>query len=317
MVNMNMVSKKTLLLTSCILSLFLIGSGIQASMAATPAPLPSYVSVGKVINGYKLEWYTNITANCSFDSVNVNVTCWTTIWVNNDTHKIIGASLVDKGGNILNKAIDLTKTDLKTQFARWVLNVTLGLSNATINGLKSVWDVMIALLTRWKGSAYNLSQPSIAKADHAALFTLNNRPYCKHVLFASKGSYMLLALDYDIANFTAVPDWSNSTLGNLIMAKFQLDVWYFWSLFGTILVWLGKAADWLASSSVPASSAPAASGKIATSAAATTTDLQGFAAGWANLFGGAIPGYEPSLIIAMTATAVVLIGLKVKKSRKA
>lgn len=312
-----MVSKKTLLLTSGILGILIMVAGIQASVAS-PASLPSYLSTGTTINGYKLVYYNNITVN-NFENTKVNVTCWTTIWFKNESNsaKIIGASLVNEGGNILNKAINLTKTDTKTLFARSLL-ASAGLTDAQMNSITNVWDLVIDLLLLKNGSSYVLTQPTISKADHAVLLNITGRPYFKHALFASKGAYMLLALDYAIENWTAVSDWTNSTLiKTVIEAKFQADIWLFWGLFGTILKFFGNAADWLASSSVTVSSTPAASSKIATSANTPTSDMVSFASGWAGLFeGSSIPGFEPSLVIAMTAAVVVIISFKVKKSRK-
>jgi len=314
MVNKNMVSKKTLLVTSGILGILLMVAGLQAC-AATPTSLPSYISPGTTINGYKLEWYDNITVN-DFENTNVNVTCWTTIWWNNVTSRIIAASLVDKGGNILNKAVDLTKTDSKTLIARGVLGLA-GLSNSTMNGIKTIWDVVIALLMLKNGTDYVLTQPDVPKADHAVLFTIMGHPYFKHALFVSKGADMLLALDYAIENWSSVTNWTDSALiSAAVKIKLQADVWFFWGIFGTFLNFLNKAADWLASSSVPATSAASASSKISLSTNTPTSDMTSFASGWAGLLGGSIPGFEPLIILAMTTTAVVLIGFKVKKSRK-
>jgi hypothetical protein len=316
MVNKNMVSKKTLLLTSGILGLFIMVAGIQG-IVASPASLPSYLSTGTTIKGYKLVYYNNITVN-NFENTKVNVTCWTTIWFKNESNsaRIIGASLVNEGGKILDKALNLTKTDTKTLAARTLL-AAAGLTSAQMDSITNVWDLVIDLLLLKNGSSYVLTQPTISKADHAVLLNITGHPYFKHALFASKGAYMLLALDYAVENWS-VADWTNSTLiKDALEAKFQIDVWFFWGLFGTILKFFSEAADWLSSSSVPASSTSAESNKIAASANTPSSDMESFAAGWADLFGGSsIPGFEPSLVIAMAATTVVIIGFKVKKSRK-
>nr|MDO8109246.1 hypothetical protein [Candidatus Sigynarchaeota archaeon] len=160
------------------------------------------------------------------------------------------------------------------------------------------------------------TQPAIASADHAALMNFTNRPYFKHALFVSKGAYMLVALDYDIGNWT-IADWYNSTaVEYAIMAHFQVDVWFFWAIFGTFLSLLGLVSDWLASSAALASSTPAASGKIATSESTPITDLKLFASGWAQMIPADIPGYEPAIMIVVTAISVGLIAFKVKKARR-
>lgn len=313
-----MISKK-ILASSGILTIFLLLSGIQGSFAAAAA-LPTYLRPNQTINGYNLVWWNNITVRV-YDNRILNVTCWTTIWfkpANQTNASIIAASLVNRGGNILNKPLDFTATDNKTVNATNALRALYPtMTNETINSITNVWDLVIAIIALQNNTlGYNITLPSIASVDHAALFNFTGRPYFRHALFASKSAFMLLALDYDIGNWT-IDDWTNSTaIEYAIMAHLQVDIWFFWKILGTALTWLGLVSDWLSSSVAVASSAPASSGKIASTVVAPLSDLEQFASGWAQLVTSGIPGYDPVVMIAIAAISVGLVAFKVKKARR-
>jgi len=313
-----MVSKKTLLATSGILAIFVLLCATQGAAAATN--LPSYINTKTTIHGYQLVYYNNITVT-DFDNIaGVNVTCWTTMWYRaaNSTvnSSIIGASLVNAGGNILNKAINLTGTSTKTALAVAILTAA-GLNSTTISGITNVWDLFVAILQQMsKNSSFTVTQLNLPKATHSLLISVN-RTYLKHILFATKGAYMLLAFDYDLNNWTV--DWTNSgnvtAMGSYIIARFQLDIWYLWREIGVMLKFLNAASSWLSGSGVPATATVSSS--ISPASNTAVGDLQAFANDWAGIAGSSIPGYEPALVfMAVAASGAMIIGFKVRKSKR-
>jgi len=243
-----MIAKK-LLIVSGFMAVLLLAASIQGASAATN--LPSYLTADQKIDNYSMVYNDTMTVyniDSSNPSTSTNVTCYTSVWyrAGNATvnASIIGASMVDQGGNILNKAIDLTKTDYKTLIVVAALEAA-GLNLTTIYSIKSVWDLMVALLQLFEVSGgYNVTDLNLANTDHALLIGITGIPILSSILFASKGDYMLLALDFDIAQWAV--DWavaSNVTdHGALIVANFQIAVWWFWAAFGVVLTALGELA---------------------------------------------------------------------------
>nr|MDO8110304.1 hypothetical protein [Candidatus Sigynarchaeota archaeon] len=153
-----MISKK-IVASSGILAMLLLLVGTQGISAAA-AGLPSYLRPNTTINGYQLVWYNNITVRVYENRV-LNVTCWTTIWfkpANITNASIIAASLVNRGGNILNKPLDFTQNDSKTLNATAALHALYpAMTNETINGITNVWDLMFAILALDNNTSYNLT----------------------------------------------------------------------------------------------------------------------------------------------------------------
>jgi len=208
-----MVSKKTLFATSGILAIFLVMCASQGAAAATG--LPTYLSTKATIHGYSLVYYDNITVD-NFENTAVNVTCWTTMWYRaaNATvnSSIIGASLVNAGGRILDKAINLTGTDTNTQIAKAFLTIA-GFNSTQIAGISTVWNVFFDMLqimaqNSTGNNTFTVQQLTLPRADHALILSTPDRPFLRHILFATKGTYMLLAFDYNLQNWTV--DWTNA-----------------------------------------------------------------------------------------------------------
>jgi hypothetical protein len=318
-----MLSKKTLFATGGILAIFLLMCASQGAMAATG--LPSYISSKTTIHGYSLVYYNETTVTNLDNIKDVNVTCWTTMWYRaantTVTSSIIGASLVNAGGRIFNKAINLTGTNASTLLVHKILN-NAGLSNATIAGISNVWDLFVAVLQEeTKNSSTNVTQITLAKADHALIIGVN-RTYLKHILFATKGPYMLMAFDYDLNQWAV--NWSdtaNVSRAMFITERFQADVWFLWHQIGALLKVFNAAANWLSGSGVPATSTASAATSSGISPASNTaiTDLQSFANDWAGIAGStsSIPGFEPAIVfMAVAASGAMIVTVKVRKSKR-
>jgi hypothetical protein len=315
-----MTSNKTLLTASGILTVFVLLVAAQGAAAATS--LPSYIHANTTIHGYKPVYYNSITV-ADFDNIKVNTTCWTTIWYRASNASvnasIIGASFVNAGGRILDKPLNLTGTNPKIAAARQVLT-NAGLNSSTINSITTVWDLFVAWLQKDStNSSFTITPLNLAKVDHALLIHVNQTDL-KHILFASKGPYMLLAFDYDINNWAV--SWGDSAnvtaKQSYIDTRIQADVWYFWGVIGTLLKFFNAAATWLSGSGVPATATASAmtSSNISLYSNTATSDLQAFAIGWAGLAGAGLPVWVPVVIIITVAVAVVVIVVGVVLTRK-
>jgi hypothetical protein len=318
-----MLSKKTLFATGGILAIFLVMCVSQG--AAATSVLPTYLSAKATIHGYSLVYNDSITVD-DFENTNVNVTCWTTMWYRptNATvnSSIIGASLVDAGGRVLDKAINISGSDTNSKIARAFLTIA-GFNSTQIAGISTVWDVFFGMLQVMSqnstgNNTFTVQSLTLAKADHALLISTPDRPLLSHILFATKGTYMLLAFDYNLQNWTV--DWTNAgnvtAMGAYIKARFQSDVWFLWRMIGSWLKFLNRAANLLSSSSVIA--AVPASSSIMPASNTPLTDLQAFANGWASLAGsGSIPGYDPAMVVmAVAASGAMIVAFKVRKSKR-
>jgi len=320
-----MLSKKTLFATGGILAIFMLLSASQGAMAATG--LPTYLSTKATIHGYSLVYYNNINVT-DFDNIkDANVTCWTTMWYRaaNSTvnSSIIGASLVNAGGRILSKPINVTGTDVDSVLVKDFM-LGAGLNSTTISGITNVWDLFVAMLQRLSLNStginnFTVQTLSLAKADYSLLITTPNRPYLQHILFAAKGPYMLLAFAYDLNNWTV--DWTNSgnvtAMGAYIIHRFQSDVWFFWRIIGQMLVFFNRVSNFLTGSAAPAAATSTAS-SISIQSNTAVSDMQAFANDWASITSSSsIPGFEPALVfVAVAASGAMIVAFKFRKSKR-
>ena len=314
--------KKKVAVSAIMAALFLV-CAIRGSAAALPSWMPSEDELA----GYTLVWDNTISVKW-FTGTNSsgNVTCSSQVWLKNGTSgltdaNVLGASMIDKGGNVLSKGVDLSKNDIGTIAARALLSGA-GLNQSQIDGIKDVWDICVEILRVNQGTTFILSEPSVPNVDHAVLLEFSAAGDYKYVLFCTRQDHCMV-----VYSFNASQDWINwlstTGTGNLILAKMQVIVWAFWLVLATYVGVIVGLADFLGVSDAPAvvagSAVPAAptSSAISTSGIHTAaftpiSDLTAFASAWGALF----PDFPWWIVIVVVVGAVVGIIVIVSVVRK-
>jgi len=314
-------SKKTIAVSAIIAALFLV-CAIRGSAAVVPSWLPS----GTQLGGYSLVWDDTISVSWYTDQdSNGNVTCYSQVWLKNGTSglvdaNVIGASMVDKGGNKLNSNIDLSKNTVGTNLAKALL-VDAGLSQSQIDGIKNIFDVIVEILRANQGTAYTLTEPAISNVDNAVMLHFNAAGDYQYVLFCTRQDHCLAVYSFNASQNWI--DWLNATgTGSLILARMQVITWGFWLVLGTVVNAIANIASWLGVSdaptvpAAPADTEPSVT-EIMTSAYTPTSDLNAFASSWGALFPNAVPGYEAWIVVAVAGASFGLLAVKARKQRNA
>ncbi len=320
-------TKKTIAVGAIIAALFLV-CAIRGASAAAPTWMPSNTQLA----GYTMVWDNTISVQWITDKdVNGNVTCSSQVWLKNGTSgmadaNVIGASMIDKGGDVLNKGIDLSKNDIGTIAARAILSGA-GLNQSQIDGIKNVWDICVEILRVHQGSTYNLTEPVVPNVDNAVMLEFAPSNNFTYVLFTTRQDHCMVVYSFDASQDWI--DWLNATgTGSLILARMQAITWAFWVILAayvTVIVGLANflgvsdAPAAVAESALPATPALSASSAvhvnaIGTSAFTQSTDLTAFAAAWGALFPN-FPWWIVIVVVVGAVFAIVLIAVLVRKRR--
>ncbi|MEX2682473.1 MAG: hypothetical protein Q6373_012800 [Candidatus Sigynarchaeota archaeon] len=314
-------TKKTIAVSAILAALFLV-CAIRGSAAA----LPSWMPAQDKLAGYTLVWDNTISVQWYTDTTNGNVTCSSQVWLKNGTAglvdaNVIGASMIDKGGNVLSKAVDLSKNDIGTIAARGLLT-SAGLNESQIDGIKDVWDIVVAVLRVHQGSTYVLSEPEVPNVDHAVMLEFSAAADYKYVLFCTRQDHCMVVYSFNVSQ-----DWINllnaTGTGNLILAKMQVIVWAFWLILATYVTVIVNLANFLGVSDAPtavvepaslaASGSPVSpSSSIHVTAFTPATELIAFASAWGALF----PNFPWLLVIVVAVGAVVGVVIIVSVVRR-
>lgn len=307
-------TRKTIAVSAIIAALFLV-SAIRGSAAA----LPSWMPAQDQLAGYKLVWDNTISVKWFVNqNVNGNVTCSSQVWLKNGTSglvdaNVIGASMIDKGGNVFAKPVDLSKNDLGTIAAKALLSGA-GLNESQIASIQTVWDIVVEILRIHQGTTYTLTEPAIPNVDHAVMLGFSAGTDFKYALFCTRQDHCMV-----VYSFNASQDWitwlNSMGTSSLILAKMQVITWAFWLILATYVTVIVQLANFLGVSDAPAtlgeSSSPAPSpamvvapsSAIQATAYTPTTDLMAFASAWGALF----PNFPWLLVISIVVGAVVVI----------
>jgi hypothetical protein len=317
-------TKKTIAVSAIIAALFLV-SGIRGCAAAVPSWLPSSTQLA----GYTMVWNNSISVQWITDKdSNGNVTCSSQVWLKNGTSgianaNVIGASMIDKGGDVLNKGVDLSKNDIGTIAAK-VLLTGAGLNQSQIEGIRNVWDIVVEILRVNQGTSYNLTEPVVPNVDNAVMLEFAPSNNFTYVLFCTRQDHCMVVYSFNASQDWI--DWLNATgTGGLILARMQVITWAFWIILATYVAVIVGLANFLgvsdapaavAESAVPASSASSAihASAIHTSAFTPTSDLTAFAAAWGALFPN-FPWWIVIVVVAGAVVAVVIIAVLVRKRK--
>ncbi|MBN2154373.1 MAG: hypothetical protein JW839_23155 [Candidatus Lokiarchaeota archaeon] len=316
--------KKTVAVCAIMAGLFLV-CAIKGSAAA----LPSWMPAESELAGYTLVWDNTLSVQWFIDEdSNGNVTCSSQVWLKNGTSglvdaNVIGASMIDKGGDVLSKGVDLSKGDIGTQAARGLLSAA-GLNTTQIDAIRSVWDIVVEVLRVNQGSSYVLTEPSVPNVDNAVMLEFSAAGDYQYVLFCTRQDHCMVVYSFNASQDWI--DWLNATgTGSLILAKMQLVTWGFWVVLAAYVAVIVSLANFLGVSGAPAvvaeSATPAlpaapvaSSGGIHASAFTPTSDMTAFASAWGALF----PDFPwwIVIVVAVGAVAGIVIIVAVVRRRR-
>lgn len=313
------LSKRVITVSSIIAGLLLLFA-IRGSTAVLPSWLPSNTQLA----GYSQVWNNTVSVSWYTDrDVSGNVTCYTQVWLKNGSSglvdaNVIGASMIDKGGNILNIGIDLTQNTPGAILAKTLL-ADVGVNQTQMSNIKSVWQVIVAVLVANQGTTYVITQPTIANMDHVITLNFPSATDYKYVLFGTRKDHCLVLYSFNVSQ-----DWitwlSTSGHESQILSRMQLVTWSFWIHIAKFVGALVQIASWLgltSSSSADANftnEAPLPA-SIGISAYTPTSELESFAIAWGAMFPNAIPGYDIWIIVLACSAAFSILILKTRRHR--
>ncbi len=315
--------KKTIAVSAIIVALFLV-SAIRGCAAVTPAWMPSTTELA----GYTLKWDNTISVAWYTDTSSGNTTCSSQVWLKNGTlgiadANVIGASMINKGGDALAKAVDLSKNDIGTVAAKAILSGA-GLNASQISSITNVWDIVVEVLRAHQGSSYTLTEPAVPNVDHAVMIQFPTSTDFQYVLFCTRQDHCIVVYSFNASQNWI--DWLNATgTESLILAKMQVITWAFWAILAAYVTVIVQLANFLgvsdapavvAESAVPASSAlPATSAlpvahvnAIHTSAFTPSSDMTAFASAWGALFPD-FPWWIVILVVIAVVAVIIIIAV--------
>nr|MDO8109558.1 hypothetical protein [Candidatus Sigynarchaeota archaeon] len=314
-----MTSKKYFLASGIAVSLLLVCC--TSSVLATPSWLPARANIA----GYSLAWDEQMDF-FDFTSINgSNITLYTQFWFKNDTSSnitnLLAAGMLDKGGSLFMRSPQFT-TPIVGPLLEIPLAAFLNMSAAQYDNLTSVWEVLVLLLQVVGAEVgFGVNESVISNMDKALIITDPSGFWeFDYMLFGFREERILSEFAFTTGTqfLTLIedPTANNGTIYNLFKNLLT------YALAGFMLLFVEFAKLFPSNSGSLAVAAAPSDIKVTPSDIAPSdmlvTEMTAFASAWGEIAGApAIPGFDVTITGIFTAVAVVVIGMKLKKSRKA